>query len=227
MEYNNYSISFAKGQLYLKSKEPKSGYEEVTYGLKNDKKTYHKYEKSTGGKLKSLDLREVIYEGKTLSFLELSFERDNELNKISAPLKNTKGNYTDEVKSIVSALNFADKQEEYTFSVNKKTTESKGKEYTNINIYLNYVNRLGENGKGLSTGYIPYLDIPKAEKEEDEDLGTTWNWKPVNKFYAVKIKGLVEKLNSSKPSLPPAPVEKATVSAPNAMLPDSDEELPF
>ena len=38
--YNNYSISNGKGKLYLKSPEPKEGYEKVTYGTNGENITY-------------------------------------------------------------------------------------------------------------------------------------------------------------------------------------------
>ena len=187
MEYKNYSVSLGKGKLYQKSAEPKEGYEKVTYGTDN-KITYHKYENSIQGQLKYFDTKEVEYQGKKLSFLEVSLIDGDISNKVSVPLKNSKGNFTDEVKALVSALNSAEVGEEVTLSVVKKTNTSNGKEYTNLNFYINYVNRLGENGKGLSTGFIPFSEIPRPEKEEDEDLGVSWNFKPVNKYYAQKIK---------------------------------------
>jgi len=211
MTYNNYSISLGKGKLYLKSSEPKEGYEKVTYGTDN-KVTYHAYKDSIKGILKYFDTKEVEYQGKKLSFLEVSLIDGEVSNKVSVPLKNSKSNYTDEVKSLVSALNFAEIGEEVTLSAVKSITTGKnGKEYTNLNVYINYINRLGENGKGLSTGFIKFEDIPKQEKEEDEDLGTTWNWKPVNKFYAQKIKELQAKFQNTPTATPtpqaPKPVE--------------------
>lgn len=196
MTYNNFSISNSKGKLYLKSSEPKDGYEKVTYGTEN-KVTYHKYFDSTKGVLKYFDVKEVEHQGKKLSFLELTLIDGEESNKISVPLKNTKGNYTDEVKAIVSALNSADVGEEVTLTPKKTINISNGKEFTNLNIYMNYVNRKNDEGKGLSTGFISFNDIPKPEKEEDEDLGISWNWRPVNKFFAQKIKEIKEKFSQS------------------------------
>src|SRR5690349_19547113 len=102
--YNNYSISMSKGKLYLKSSEPKEGYEKVTYGTDN-KTTYHQYVNSIKGDLKYFDVKEVDYQGKKLSFLEVSLIDGDISNKVSVPLKNSKANYTDEVKALVSALN--------------------------------------------------------------------------------------------------------------------------
>lgn len=230
MEYNNYSISLGKGKLYLKSSDPKEGYEKVTYGADN-KTTYHKYENTIKGKLKFFDTKEVDYQGKKLSFLEVSLIDGDISNKVSVPLKNSKLNYTDEVKALVSALNSAEIGEEVTLSPVKTTSTSNGKEY--LNIYINYVNRLGENGKGLSTGFINFNDIPKPEKEEDEDLGTTWNWKPVNKFYAQKIKEIQAKFQNnssqpevSKPSTPTATPEQVFQPVTNVKETPVDD-LPF
>jgi len=225
--YQNYSISFGKGKLYLKSAEPKEGYEKVVY--QENKVTYHKYVDQIKGQLKYFDTKEAEYQGKKLSFLEVTLIDGEESNKVSAPLKNAKGNYTDEVKALVSALNAAEVGEEVTLTVKKSTSTGKnGKEYTNLNVYINYVNKLGENGKGLSTGFISFSEIPAPDKEEDEDLGTLYSWKPVNKFYAQKIKEIKEKFESGKSA--PAPAanqvpenkEQSTIAQPIA-----NSSLPF
>ena len=103
MNYNNYSISASKGKLYLKSKTPQEGYEKVTYGANGENTTYHKYVDSIKGKPSSLEVKEIQHEGKTLKFLEFSLVDGDNQNKVSVPLKNTKGSYTDEVKAILSA----------------------------------------------------------------------------------------------------------------------------
>lgn len=234
MNYFNYSISYGKGQFYLKSKTQQEGFERVIYGINQDKITFHKYAKSIRGILQSVETKEISHEGKKLQFLEVSFLDGQDLNKVSIPLKTNKGSFTDDVKSIVSVLNGADPKEEYTLTLNKTTTTGKnGKEYKNLNMYLNYVNRQNDQGKGLSTGYIPYTEIPGPEKVEDELLGTSWDWKPVDRFYALKIKEIVEKFNTgtSTPASAAAPTQiaPAPAAAPmvNAMEPDDDDDLPF
>lgn len=221
MSYNNYSISYSKGKLYVKSAEPKEGYEKITYGTANDKTTYHKYSNSIKGVLKYFDVKEITHDNRKLSFLEVTLVDGEENNKLSVPLKNNVGGYTDEVKALVSALNTAEVGEEYTLQVAKSnSTGANGKEYTNLNVYLNYVNRLGENGKGLSTGFISFNDVPRPEKEEDEDLGTTWNWKPVNKFYAQKIKEISTKFgNTSSETSTPSSNNSTNTPAPSKPTP--------
>jgi len=221
MTYNNYSISYGKGMLYLKSKEPKEGFEKVFYGTDN-KVTYHKYAKIIQGVLTKVETKELEFEGKKLHFMEVTLVDGDTTNRVSTPLKNSKGNYTDEVKSLVSALNGAEFGEVVTLSISKTKSEKTGKDF--LNVYVNYTQRLGENGKGLSTGYIPFDEIPRPEKEEDEDLGVSWNWKPVNKFFAQKIKELESRsLNGSGA---PTTAEKVVVNKKVAVTEGADD-LPF
>lgn len=224
--YNNYSVSRGKGKLYLKSATPQEGYEEVTYG--EGQKTYHKYFDRVEGVLKYFDTKEAqTKDGKKLQFLEVTFINGEDNNKISVPLKNSKGNYTDEVKSLVSALNGAEIGENMTMAVKKSTWEANGKTGDNLNVYLNYVDRKNEDGKGLSTGFIAFNDIPKATKEEDEDLGITYDWKPVNKFWAQKIKEVKAKFdNKTTPTVPTATPEQAF--EPSTSFPETQHnDLPF
>lgn len=233
--YKNYSISSSKGKLYLKEKAPKEGYEEIIYGTNGEKKTYHKYEDSIQGKPKEFNTKEVDFEGRKLRFLEFSLEDGDTINKISVPLKNKSG-YTNEVKAIVSALNDLKTDEVVTFTpkVTTYTPANGGKPKENLNIYVNYVNILGDNGKGLSTGFIPFSEIPRAEKEVDEDDGeVTWNWKPVNKFFTTKIKEISDKFpvaptpEAPKEETKPVATQAKTASAPETEEEDNSDELPF
>lgn len=220
--YNNYSISRGKGKFYLKSATPQEGYEEVTYG--EGQKTYHKYSNRIEGVLKYFDTKEALTkEGKKLQFLEVTFINGDDNNKVSVPLKNSKSNYTDEVKAIVSALNGAEVGHNMTVTLKNTKWEKDNKTGENLNFYMNYVDRKNDEGKGLSTGFINFNDIPKAIKEEDEDLGITWDWKPVNKFYAQKIKEIKEKFeNTTSATTPPT-----TTPAPKQQEEQSVNNLPF
>lgn len=228
--YKNYSISAKKSKLYLKAKVPTEGYEEVIYGTNADKKTYHKYEDSIKGKPTHFESKTFTFEGRELKFLELTLTDGDDLNKLSIPLKN-KGGYTNEVKALISSMNDLDITEEVTLSVRtSKYTTKAGVEKENLNIYINYVNILGENNKGLSTGYIPFSDVPPAIKEVDDDGDVTWDWKPVNKFYSAKLKDILSKFGNTE--TPAAPVQvpvaqvPATKKAPvNVAAPIEEDEL--
>jgi len=234
--YNNYSISAGKGKLYLKEKQPTEGYEEVTYGTEG-KKTYHKYADSIKGFPKSLEVKEISYEGKTLKFLEFTLLDGEISNKVSVPLKNVKGNYTDEVKALLSALNGLTLGEEVTLTTKATTTTGKnGKEYKNLNIYINYVNIIGDNGKGQGTGFIPYTDIPSpTEKIVAGDK--VWDWTPQTEFFYSKLGEIITKFQNvpaqsvtstlQTPKQEPAPVKgKVEMSA---HIPDKEgfDSLPF
>jgi len=234
--YKNYSISAGKGKLYLKEKQPTEGYEEVTYGT-DGKKTYHQYHNSITGVPTFFDVKEITHEGKTLKFIELTLVDGENQNKVSAPLKNVKGNYTDETKALISALNNLDLGEPVTLSVKTTTTTGKNnKEYKNLNLYINYVNRLGENGKGLSTGFISYTDIP-APIEKIVAGDKTWDWSPQTEFFYTKLQEVQEKFkenSSSTPSQTQTPKAEIPKASPkDAFEPatnvkeDNYEDLPF
>lgn len=233
MQYNNFSISAGKGKLYLKEKQPTPGYEEVTYGTEG-KKTYHKYFDSIKGTPKYFEVKEIQHEGKTLRFLELSLIDGETSNKVSVPLKNSKGNYTDEVRALLSALVNMDLGEEVTLSVKTTTTTGKnGKDYKNLNVYINYVNKLGDNGKGLSTGFIPYSEIP-APIEKTVAGDKVWDFSPQTEFFYTKLQEVQAKFQSSQPAQPQqqeTPVPQGTPAAAfepaPAFVPQEMDNLPF
>ncbi len=240
MNYNNYSISTSKGKLYLKSKTPAEGYEEVTYGTEGEKKTYHKYESTIQGMPTSLETKEVIFDGKTLKFLEFTLVDGEISNKISVPLKDQKGNYTGEVKALLSSLNNLKLNEPVTLSPKSTTSNGKnGKEYKNLNIYINYVNILGEKGKGEGTGYIAYTDIP-APTEKIVAGDKVWDWTPQTEFFYTKLQEIQERFKgvstppASQTASTPATEEKPKAMAPNGdfdaitkAIEEEDLELPF
>lgn len=240
MAYNNYSISAGKGKLYLKAKSETPGYEKVTYGTNGENVTWHKYVDNIKGVPQNFEVKEIQHEGKTLKFIELTLVDGEDNNKVSAPLKNIKGNYTDETKALISSLYNINLGEPVTLTVKTSTTTGKnGKEYKNLNIYINYVNTLGENGKGLSTGFIPYTEIP-APIEKIVAGDKTWDWSPQTEFYYSKLQEVQEKFskketapqtNGNKPAeTPKQPVtatpEQAFESAVNVGQTPMDE-LPF
>lgn len=203
--YNNFSISAGKGKLYLKEKQPTEGYEEVTYGNEG-KKTYHKYFNSIKGVPSYFDSKEVQFDGRTLRFLELTLVDGDVSNKVSVSLKN-KGGYTDEVKLLLSALDGLELGEEVTLSTAKSTYKNKkGEDKEQLNIYINYVNRLNDAGKGLSTGYIPFADIPKPTSKVVAG-DTTWDWTEQTEFYYSKLTNILERFKNNSGNSQPQEVK--------------------
>jgi hypothetical protein len=103
MANQNFNISAKKSRLYLKSKEAKEGYETVHYG--DGKTTYHKYFDRVEGVITKVETKDVEAAGKKLQFFEVTLKDGDTYNNISVPLKNSKGNFTDETKAFVSSLN--------------------------------------------------------------------------------------------------------------------------
>lgn len=215
MEYLNLSISAGKGKLYEKSKTPKEGFVEVTYG--EGEKTYHKYVDTAKGVPTYFEEKEIEFSGKKLKFLELTLVDGELATKISVISRNKNG-FTDEAKALMSAVNGLDLGEDVTLQVNKKTVTGKnGKEYNNLNVYINYVHKLNEAGKGLSTGFISFSEIPKAvEKEVAGDK--VWDFSPQTEYFYAKLKELEERFkNQTTSASTQAP--KTTPSAPEAKQP--------
>lgn len=226
MEYRNYSISRKKGKFYLKEKQPTEGYEEVTYG--EGQKTYHKYQNTIQGTPTYFGVKDVEYQGRTLQFLELSLVDGDITNKVSANLKN-KGGYTDEVKIILSALNGYKVGEPVTMTPKVTTSTGKnGKTYENLNMYMNYINIKNDDGKGQSTGYINYEDIPAPIKSDDGMGGFTWDWTPSNKFYYNKLQEIEARFANSAESAnttsAPAPTQEPVAASTGV---EEEDSLPF
>lgn len=218
--YNNYSISSGKGKLYLKEKQPTEGYEEVTYGTEG-KKTYHKYFNSIKGVPTYFEQKEVQFDGRTLKFLELTLVDGDVSNKVSVSLKNKNG-YSDETKLILSALNGLELGGEVTFSTGKSSyTNKKGEEKSQLNVYINYVNRLGDNGKGLGTGFIPFAEIPKPTSKVIAG-DTTWDWTDQTEFYYSKLNEVLAKFSNTPKHTP-----TSQASAPVVAKEEDHSTLPF
>lgn len=182
MEYKNYSVSKKLGKLYLKSKTPQEGYEEVTYGTNNEKKTYHKYISSIKGIPSFFEAKEIEWQGKTLKFLSISLVDGDVTHNISVNSKN-KGGYTDEAKALLSSLKGLELGREVSVKPAKRTSQGKnGKTYDNLSIYINYLDETDENGKNPSTGYIHFNDIPKPDKKELAG-DVVWDWTKQTVFY--------------------------------------------
>ena len=165
---------------------------------------------------------------KKLKFLEITLQDGNDINKISTTPNKANGNFSDAATCLISAF--------YSAEFGQRVVLSAKKNGEYLNVYVNYVDKVGDDGKGISAGYIPHTDVPRAIKDEDPDLGVTWDWKPVNKFWAVKLKELLERssLFSPSESTSSTPPTSGGYSGPSA-FPDTknktttfdDDDLPF
>jgi hypothetical protein len=197
MANQNFNLSAKRGRFYLRSSEPKDGYEKISYG--DGKTTYHKYFNSVSGIITRAHIREVDANGKKLQFFEVTLKDGDTYNNVSVPLKNSKGNITDETKAFVSSLDKCAPFSRVNISANNKVVEKDGKSYDNLSVFINLLDEINpETNKPKSTGFIPFSEIPRAIKEDDADLGVTYDWRPVNKFYMAKIKEISAKFEDAK-----------------------------
>ncbi len=203
-----FSISKSKSKFYSTSKEPREGYEKITYGSDNSV-TYHKYVDTVEGILTKVSVEQKTIRGAELSFLSIELKTaEGYSDYISCTLKEY-GRFTEQAKAMASALNGASFGELYRFSV--KTRKSNDSDRSFLNIYVNDLNKLDESGKPVSTGFIPSSEIPKAEVSVDELGQKTTKYDNQNAFFTGIVAGLLKKAKeySGSPA-PTTPKEPAT-----------------
>lgn len=230
MTYINLKISGKNGKIYESSKEPKDGFEKVLYGENNDNVTYHKYYNSIQGKFVGFGLSEMKSDKANIMMLNVKIDNADDKYTIAVPLKTTYGGITDTAKSIVSAFIGANANEDYSVSAYIKLNTKDGKEYKNYNVFVNSLTNLDDNGKGVSTGFIPFSEIPRAEREDDGMGGVTYNNKPVNAFFGAKIREIEAKFatNSTEAPAPQQSQEPKKVTTTSKLAPvEDDDDLPF
>lgn len=211
--YYNYSISDKVGQFYEKSKDPKEGFEKVIYGTDN-KVTYHRYTSRVQGRLEKVEIKS--FPEKKLTFLDVTLRDGENTISVSTQLKRSNGNFNDNVTRLVSCLQGADFGEAISLSCKKNG------DY--LNIYCNYVDRKDGDGKGISTGYIPNTDIPRAEKSKDPLTGQdTYKWEKVTEFWQGKLQELLKKSEMFSSQNQGSSVSYSTPPA----APASSDDLPF
>jgi len=203
-----YSISKSKSKFYSTSKEPREGYEKVTYGADNNV-TYHKYVPMLEGVLSKVVIEQKTIRGAEFSFLAVELvNNEGYRDSISCVLKEY-GRFTEQTKAMVSALNGAEFGSRLSFSVKTKKTPDGEKAF--LNIYANYLDKLDENNRPMSTGYIKATDIPRGEVVVDELGQKSTNYNEQNKFFTTVVRSLLKRskeYESKAPSEPQRPVVK-------------------
>lgn len=226
--------SASKGKFYEKSKEPKEGYEQVTYGTDN-KITYHKYHDRVEGVVKGISSRSFTYEGREIYTLEVNVAATNGDDiSISMPMNTQSGSYTSLVQGFISSLENYKVGEPVSISVyiNEYKTKS-GEDRKKDAVYISYINIKNDEGKQQGTGFIPYTEIPPLGSKVVAGK-TIWNADDQTEFFYQKLLSISARLSSnSQPaatnSASPAPSNKPAASskaAPAASITE-DDDLPF
>lgn len=188
MEYVNLRFKWKEGKFYESSNTAKEGFEKVTYskignnGAKEEKVTYHKFYDEVKGVISSVKIDKSPY-GTNLA---VNVKTDKEqITQIKLPL-NSKVSYSEEAKAMISSLKGYETGEEVSIKPYVKTfKKNNGSDGKNVTIFINYVNKLDDNGKSLSTGYINFEDVPKWEKKEVRGV-EEWNADAeMNYYYSI------------------------------------------
>lgn len=213
MAYKNLTLNFKKAQFVETSKEPKEGFERNDWTM-NDKSgtNYKKFYKNVKGVVTTIKEDKVNFNGREVNLLKVMLDESGSSDIISLAFE-LWGDYgmDSDAMNMLGALRGMEKGEEVTITpVARLYTNRKGVEKKAINIYINYVNKLNEEGKGLSTGFIPYDEVPKLESEEKRGR-TVYNSDARDDFYYDILKDLSQKFvyegnnsneNTSAPSQP-------------------------
>lgn len=230
-----FSMSRAKGQFYQKSKEAKDGFEAVLYD-NGTKTTYHKYVKELTGVVSNFDVKEVTFDGKTFKMVETTLKNGSDEFIISFPQKQANGkNFSEEFRTFISGLSNYELGEPVNVSFYMKETEDK--KFKNLNVYFRYVNKMGQDGKNLMTGFIPFSEIPRAEESVVAgDTVKTFNNQM--EFFYNKFQEISKRISSSPTpaastpapqAAPPAsaPIQTPTPASIPSNIPPAKDELPF
>lgn len=227
MGYINLKISGKNGKMYESSKDKKDGYVEVKYGEENSKTTYHKYYDNIEGEFSGFGMSEMKSDKANITMLNVKIKGQDDIYTISVPLKTTYGGINDQAKALISSFNNAKANHSYSVTCYIKKNESNGKTYENQVVYVNSLTELGDNGKGLSTGFIPFNEIPRAKREDDGLGGVTYDNKEVNMFYGSKIREISSKFDSEQNDNQPVQKQELIKSIPIVVDEEDDDSLPF
>lgn len=226
MGYINLKISGKNGKMYESSKEAKEGYEEVKYD-DGKKTTYHKYYNRVEGEFTGFNISQMVSNGANITMLNVKIKGSEDIYTISVPLKTTYGGVSDAAKALTSSFYNAKPGHGYSLTTFIKTNESNGKKYDNQVVYVNSLTEMGDNGKGISTGFIPFNEIPRAVRLDDGFGGITYDNKEVNMFFAQKIREISDKFEGEAPTATPVQPKPAKKVTPVVVAEEEEDDLPF
>ena len=183
--YKNYSVSTKNGKLYLSSKTPQEGYEEVA--LTAGGFTYVKSINAISGFVSKVEFKDSPF-GKRF---EVSLKDSDCFMRISTGLE------TDSFRNLTQALYGADFEKEVyiSFYQTKKKNE-RGEDKTYGNCYAAYPNEkvMVEGKEKMVRLPFEMWDFPKGVKSP---ITGNWNWDKTIEFFMDRANELIARLDSS------------------------------
>jgi|GEM_PF-4714438 len=174
----------AEGRMYVSSKEPKEGYEEVK--LKDGSLTYHKF--YSGTEYGKISLFSVVKtdNGK---YLNLGIDEGEVVSVISMPIWRTAKSgdkYLNPwVIAVISVMPNIDFQKEYRISTSVKNYKgTDNKEHKSHNVWFNYMDI--EGNELFEKFAISFKEAPAWEKSND-GFSETYDKTKFNAFWSGKL----------------------------------------
>lgn len=169
------NVSVKPGTFYLKSREPKEGYEEITYpdrrqqpnpdGTVPQLKTYHRLINSISGTLTKV----ALYNDSWGQHVKLFLDDGEFVNALDLPLKNRFGSLDGFIMSVIKVMGNLELGSEYSLFVNNTKKTKNGKLYQTI-IFKD------SDNKPVRWSMTEH-EVPKLEIEEDPTGNKTYNGK--------------------------------------------------
>lgn len=150
------------GYFYIKSNEPKEGYEEIT--LKEGGKTYHKLFKETDdGVVDYIAIEERNFPSGKVKLVSIAIDSGDGIDKVSFQLFKNKGGLSDYAKGLAVVLPNLDYNRKVNIAASKKRND---RDFLNQFLFFNYID--GEEPKYPSPAhrYGKEGDIPSGVKTE-------------------------------------------------------------
>lgn len=198
-EFNNSPRTYLRvnkdGLLYVKSNEPKEGYEEIE--LKNGNKSYHKTFGSTDdGLLTYIGISEKEFPSGKVKLLEVAIEGKNGVDQITFNLFKQNGNLDDYAKNLATLLPNLDFSERINIVPSRKKND---RGYAQRNVFINYPDKDGDsNFVSFAHKYGKDGDIPMAEKVTGVDGSIKYDFTKQDSFLYKILNAQIERFKEFK-----------------------------
>lgn len=221
------------GYFYKKVEEGEEGSVEVK--LKDGGSVYHKlYKETDDGYIDYMSIEEKEFKSGKVKLLSLSVKSENGIDKISMPLKNSRGGLNEYAKGLALILPNLDFSRLVNISASKKKND---KGFINKFLYINYVDGQEPKYPEFAHKYGAEGDIPKGVKvtkmgEETWDFSAQDEFlleiltTEMARFKAFRTSNPVKSVSEDKPAEPKSSNTSAS-SRPEPVHEDEEDELPF